>query len=680
MKTYSKCITSILRFRVKRGMTTRFCEMTTLLCSILILGLHSSVQAQEFLTGNKINAQIYNEVQQNPNVLKRGKNDAPPLLLPFFEDFSNYTGYPNENLFVDKQAFVNNTFPVFPPTIGVVTLDALNEKGEIYPHLNATSKGADTLTSRFIRLDSLFVGETGTKIELKDSLYFSFYFQPGGGGVVGADAGTFMGNQPNAGDSLVLEFGYTPPGDTAIKWNHIWSTPGFNINVWTSENPYQYFKQVMIPITNIDYLCDNFQFRFRNYASLEPQQGMTGWEGNVDQWHIDYIRLDTGRRISDIFSNDLAFVSPTTSLLQNYQAMPWKQFSSANVKSNFTNQLTNLSAGVRVSTYQYAITRNGNVEGSYSTVGGIDIEPYVANGIQNKPEQASPQVRFTPNRLNDTATFKITHIFQNAAGVDIYPQNDTCVFIQKFYNYYAYDDGTAEYGYCLNNPFNIAYLAMKFSPLRVRDTLTAVRMWFNHTKNDENANASFSIIVWKDDNGQPGDKLYMLEDNKPQFGNQFLNFFEYKFDTEVLIDTGYIWWVGFEQKGNTQLNIGFDQNNDSREFFRYKTGTTWETSAFSGTPMIRPVFGDLVLLKINETKPTQTTIAPNPAHDSFQVISYQFSVTRIEVYNIMGVKIDEKICNNETVQMNVANYAPGIYFVRIYKENSPPETFKLIKN
>ena len=672
MSTYNKYITFMISlFHAKHG-------ITTVLCSLLLLGLHNYGQAQEFLTGNKINPQIYNEALQNPNILKSSKNETSPLLLPFFADFSDYTGYPNENLFIDKQAFVNNTFPVFPPTIGVITLDALNEYGKIYPHLNTVPKGADTITSRFIRLDSLFVDETVREIALADSLYFSFYFQPGGGGVVGTSAGAYVGNQPDKGDSLVLEFGYTRIGDTAVTWNHVWSTQGFNINIWTSDplTPHQYFKQVMIPITNVNYLCDNFQFRFRNYASLEPQQGISGWEGNVDQWHIDYIRLESNRTITDVYSNDLAFVSPTTSLLKNYQSMPWKQFNAAAVKTNFTNQLTNLSTGTRTSMYQYAITRGENQYGNYST-GVIDIDSYVENGVQNKPDQASPSVRFSLNTLNDTATFAITHIFQNAAGIDIHPQNDTCVFIQKFYNYYAYDDGTAEYGYCLNNEFNTAYLAMKHS-LLVPDTLTAVRMWFNHTKNDENADATFTIIVWKDDNGQPDEIIYTLEENKPAFANSFRNFVEYKFDKKILV-SGDI-WIGFEQKGNTQLNIGFDQNNDSREFFRYNTRGEWETSAFQGTPMLRPVFGDLVILNINETKPSRTTVAPNPTQNNILITNYELRITKVEIFNIMGAKMDEKIGNSETVEMHVADLPTGIYLVKIYKENCPPEVFKLIKN
>jgi len=651
----------------------------------LIMSLCVSLQAQEFLTGIGVNAQIAKEALKQESLFFKGKSKLEQLFLPFFEDFSNYTGYANDSLFIkNKQVFVNNSFSVFPPTLGVVTLDALNEKGEIYPHLNEVSKGADTLTSNYIHLDWIILPDTTREITIADSLYFSFYFQPGGAGIAGGGAGGRIGNQPDITDSLVLEFGYRPVGDTVTVWNHIWSTPGFNVDVWTNENPLLYFKQVMIPILDTIYLNPWFQFRFRNYASLEPQQGIMGWEGNVDQWHIDYIRLDINRNHKDVFTNDLAFVSPTTSFLKNLQAMPWKQFQQADIKTHFTNQLTNLSDGVRASIYKYVITQNENVVAEYNT-GAIDIDPYFPHGIQKKESQASPEIKKLPNFpsvLTDVTTFNITHIFQNAAGTesDFCVANDTCVFEQKFQDYYAYDDGTAEYGYCLNNQYNIAFLAMKFS-LRVPDSLSAVRMWFNSTKNKENKNAQFTILVWNDDNGKPGTILYPMEGNKPDTLH-FNDFFEYRFPQKVFV-SGTV-WIGFEQKGNVQLNIGFDQNNDSREFFRYNTNGTWQTSSFSGTPMLRPAFGEPINLSVpNNPKICKTKIYPNPTTGelSIETSDMRCEILDIEIFDIMGKKIVSNLKSQiSNKKINISHLQSGIYFLKITKENNTIETVKLIKH
>jgi hypothetical protein len=651
-----------------------------LLLNILIVS--GAVQAQEFLTGLKTNPQIIklNEVQQHQAQKSKNALDETPLLLPFFEDFSNYTGYPNQALFMDKQAFVTHTFAVFPPTIGVVTLDALNEYGEIYPHLNASSKGADTLTSQYIRLDSLFLDGVVRKITPADSLYFSFYFQPGGGGVVDSLMHEHIGNQPNKNDSLVLEFGLTKiEEDTAYTvWNHVWSTPGFSIKEWTSKNPLEFFKQVMIPITNEEYMRDNtlFQFRFRNYASLEPQPGISGWEGNVDQWHIDYIRLDVNRDAKDVFTNDLAFIYPTTSFLEKYQAMPWNQYQSSDRKASFSNYLTNRSNGTRTARYQYFVTQSGNEIYRGPISGSINIDPYYSHGYHTSMGPEPPRINFSPT-LTDTAAIIITHIFQNVGGEDFCPTNDTCVYEQKFYNYYAYDDGTAEYGYCLNNQFNIAYLAMKFN-IRVLDYLSGIQLWFNHTKNDENKDAMFSLIVWKDNNGQPGDTVCTLKGNKPNFAEQFLDFVEYQFDKKIAVQ-GDI-WIGFEQQGNTQLNIGFDQNTDSRDFFKYNTRGIWEKSVFKGTPMLRPVFGDAKKSDTVCCGSPKMIISPNPTSGIIQVTSDKLQVTSIEIFDVFGRKLfSHTAYRTPHTTLNISHLQAGVYFVRIFKENGVFETHKIIK-
>jgi len=655
-------------------------SFTISLISFWLLGFTDAVFAQEFLTGLKTNPQIIKDSKQHTG----NKDEIQPLLLPFIEDFSNYTGFPDERLFVDSQAFVNQTFPVFPPTIGVVTLDALNEKGEIYPHLNATSKGADTLTSRYIRLDSLFSDGEAIKITPENSVYFSFYFQPGGAGIVGQGPENNIGNTPNVNDSLVLEFGYLLVlEDTAYTvWNHVWSTSGFNVTQWTAENPLQYFKQILIPVTDENYFSEHFQFRFRNYASLEPQPGITGWEGNVDQWHIDYIRLDVNRNDDDVFTEDLAFVHPTTSFLKKYQSMPWKQFQLTDMDTIFTNKLTNLSNGVKGGSYQFYISQNGEVVHNH-IAGADNVNPYYTHGIVTNTAFASPGIDFIPD-LNDTTTFKITHVFQYSAGsaMDFCVKNDTCVFEQKFSNYYAYDDGTAEYGYCLNNQYNIANLAMKYS-LRVPDELSAVRMWFNHTKNDENKEATFNIVVWKDSTDSHGvsvnipskTKLYSLEGKKPDFAEQFLDFVEYRFDKMISV-SGDI-WIGFEQQGNVQLNIGFDQNNDSRDFFKYNTSGTWEKSSFKGTPMIRPVFGELSNAIPKENIDSSIVIYPNPTTGELRIENGELRIEDVEIFDIYGRK-QLSTFSSQFPTLNISHFPAGVYFLKIHTENGMV-TKKIIK-
>ena len=319
-----------------------------LFCTIPFLGI-----SQEMLTG----------VTQNTAIVKAAKKGLPvrstmALKPPFVDDFSNYTGFPSPDRWLDRQGYVNTGFAIYPPSLGVVTLDALNEYGQVYAHASRNTFPADTLTSNLIRLDSNFT--LNRRMQVGDSLYLSFYYQPGGGSKT-ADAGGWeiVGDMPERSDKLVLEFGYATgnivfagysygeytiengqyysagdsvenpfipgtyyvfendaysgqtilmPADSLFEeefiWNEVWSTFGCNMRDWITENPLQYFKQVMIPITDEQYLRPNFQFRFRNFASLDLDSwssgNIVGWASNCDQWHIDYIRLDIGRTANSL--------------------------------------------------------------------------------------------------------------------------------------------------------------------------------------------------------------------------------------------------------------------------------------------------------------------------------------------------------------------------------------------
>jgi hypothetical protein len=139
-----------------------------------LIGITPKVNSQEILTGLKQNAQLVKEYKTN---IFKNERSYESVQLPFIEDFSTYIGYPDPSLFKDNQGFVNSSFPLQPPSIGVVTLDAIDASGKVYRHATRDVFGADTLTSLSIRLDSLF-NPTQRVIRIQDSIYFSFYYQP----------------------------------------------------------------------------------------------------------------------------------------------------------------------------------------------------------------------------------------------------------------------------------------------------------------------------------------------------------------------------------------------------------------------------------------------------------------------------------------------------------------------
>jgi len=86
---------------------------------------------------------------------------------------------------------------------------------------------------------------------------------------------------------------------------------------------------------------------------------------------------------------------------------------------------------------------------------------------------------------------------------DPIPENDTIRFYQKFYNYYAYDDGTAEEAYYLVGP--APSLAMKFV-LNVTDTLRGIQMYFDPVVTNAST-VPFRLNIWSATGGIPTGKV-----------------------------------------------------------------------------------------------------------------------------------------------------------------------------
>jgi hypothetical protein len=713
---------------------SRYKKYIFFLLAILCLNV---MQAQEVLTG----------LSHNPSLMNQEKNrmkNTSSVTLPFFDDFSNYTGYPKTSLWADKQAFVNNSFPLYPPTIGVATLDALDENGVIYTHAETRPFGADTLTSNLIRLD--YNNVYHRLMQVSDSVYFSFYYQPGGASRSYPPVEwERIGDRPETDDSLVVEFGYATgdsmfigyaysdyelpynehghsgdstgyvPGDSLLnpfllpdtvyfvfdfyanvgasielpsdslygpvyRWNHVWATSGCKVDDWLNEDEHHlcYFKKVMIPITDPQYFRNNFQFRFRNYASLEPK-GYDAWASNVDQWHIDYVSLEQGGSYTDIYPHDVAFVMPTTSALKEYQSMPWNQYRSSDMKESFHNDMSNLSSSVINVSYSYrVVSENGSLIAEQPRT-SENAPPYYYNGLYVNPYHTDPAIAYVyPYDGADSALFKITHVFNVTGGAgDDCIANDTCVFLQKFYNYYAYDDGTAEGGYslvsALVNPEN--YLAVRFT-LAQADTLRGVRMWFNSVLDNANVEP-FTLMVWDDDYGEPGNVLFSMANQWPAHAENPSEFVYYEFEEPFVVSGTF--YVGTYQTQDVPLNIGFDQNNDARAHWVYSTSGEWKEPFLYGAPMIRPVLGKYFdCTPVRDIDHLQFSVYPNPADQQITVVLENVIGHSCEaiMYDMTGRKVAEFILNDNYNILNISSLESGIYLLQVKSENQT--TFKKI--
>lgn len=659
---------------------------------ILILSLQY-VSAQERLSGLVVNPQVKNSKQENLS----SREVMQRLTLPFLDDFSNNGSvFPSKSHWTDNYVFINDDYPVNPPTIGVATFDAIDNFGKLYHHASSFQFSADTLSSVEIRLDSVF-SPNPRKILVSDSLYFSFFYQPQGNG-----------NAPAPHDSLVLEF-LAPdedivviiPADTLISgsdtafiaadtiinenWVRVWSSEGDILDNFHNING-SWFKQVLIPIKDdTRFYKPDFRFRFRNYASLADII-LPDWQSNGDVWNVDYIYLDVDRSVNDTAYPDVAFASKAPNMLSRYTSMPYDQFRKqfvTEMADSISLKITNLNNESFNAAYRYEVTDSrGSLIHVYDG-GTYFIPSYATNGYVNYPDFSHPPVDFLyPINSPEPVVFTTTHILTTNETPER-RRNDTVVFNQRFSNYLSYDDGTAEAGY------GVAYLgaqvAYKFQ-LNKNDSLFGVNMFFNQTLNQGNVQ-DFYLNVWSDYFGVPGELIYSKFGYQPVLTDSLNKFFYYELDSALFIEPGKFpnltFYVGWQQSTDDNLNVGFDRNDNASQQIFYKTFGNWNNSLMNGALMIRPIVGKEKILALDEM-PAQSlfSLYPNPTSGSLVRINTNISRVDFDKYMLRISSSDGRTISNTSfsTDINVSGLSNGLYFVQLINGNRIIGAEKLIIN
>jgi len=585
-------------------------------------------------------------LDHNPVLLNRKtitlKSDVQvdTISLPFIDDFSYYarSSQPNRKLWMDLYVFINNNYPIQPRSNGVATFDALDADGNVYKNTSATFP-ADTLTSCPIDL-----GESNVH-----NVYMSFFYQPQG-----------YGDAPDPGDSLTVQF----KSSIAGKWRTVWSTPG------TTVHP---FKQVLLPVDG-EYLYKGFQFRFVNYVSLEQDRFNTGKKGNVDHWHVDYVRLDKSRHENDTAMYDVAMIAPMKSLIKGYHSIPWNQFELFFIAGRLKDSVgmtyrNNHNRGHRVSRY-FAITDvYKNITYPFSPGGDENIGTGEIMTFRQPVNISDP----FESASVDSVLFELKGYLET--DFDDRKENDTVRYYQFFKNYFARDDGIPEsgYGYIGYNAQGCA-IACRYETL-MPDTLQAIKIYFNPTFDDVTTKYRFKIAVWRDNSGVPGERIYLSsKEYSPKTTGQFTRFI---LDKPVYVTNRSNYWIGWVQVTTGFLNVGFDRNYNDKGNLWYNNGT-WRQDINDGTLMIRPVFGKRKDFPTPAKEPAMTAntrlkIYPNPASQHIRIeleteAAIAFWDYDVEIYGITGqLHYRAPYSGND---IDVSGFEPGFYLVRMIHRKS----------
>ncbi|HXD91812.1 MAG TPA: T9SS type A sorting domain-containing protein [Bacteroidia bacterium] len=630
-----------------------------------------------------------NKAKQNHVIQANNRTQStatPTLTLPFFDEFSYAGPFPDSIKWPNSQSiFVNHTKAMAPPTLGVATFDGLNKFG--YPYnstiasnnLNTlTSVASDTMNSAPFRLDSL--PALTLPLSPVDSVYLSFYFE-----------GMGYWEKPESGDDIFLDF-YSPLDTT---WTQVWTQSGYTYA------PDSTWHLVMIPILDTSYFHNGFKFRFRN---------LSGACGDVDHWHIDAVYLNQCRTNKDtMFSStsspcynpfgDVSFVYDLQSPLKNYSQMPFNQYAgAADMKDSIGTCLrSNFSNTVSIGASYRFYDNTGTVINS-SPNPSNNLSPYNVSGYCADHAIMHPSLNgfAYPHPLLATDS-SFTMKFFMSPSVDAFPNNDTITFHQKFSNYYAYDDGSAEAGFGIDPGGAGNYKTAASFTLNVADTLRAMDIFFEPVIDvDLLKNVPFNIIVWADNAGVPGNVIYTdtmryiyfptdsAINGKIKRENSFLR---YQFRNAVPLPTGSIFYLGINQiYDSPEITIGFDRNYDFHHSMFYNAdGTNWYVFPgdldpdYQGSLMIHPVFGDsLQTLAINKFKNTATNISlyPNPAADCVFIQSSDV-ISNVVITDLLGNIVLQQT-DDSIKKINTLSLQSGVYLVKALTNKGFTDTQKLI--
>lgn len=649
------------------------------LCYVLILVIWLPVTAFAQL---KKSAPARQAPDKEGSVLKHARQQAgEPLSLPFWDDFSNSIGHPDDSLWIINRAvFVNDGQAISPPSINVATFDGYNENGIPYSTVPEETGYRDTLESQFIKLADVLP-------QYQNSIYLSFFYQAGGNSEI-----------PDPGDFLRLEFKSTE------GWREI-----YRFKVKANADPGLFYDTAIqilpkVEVNDPEYFHNEFQFRFTSFGKIS---------GAYDGWHLDYVYLN--RRVNDNEEvinpaydinegdkntniSDRAISTPFTSIFRNgYYSMPYSHFllnpddnlqaistiqffnlidagfpQSANYSSYA--KITNFNSGVSTTIFDAPVVTDATFgfalpSREYSTR-LIDLLPDPSTFVAGDSSKVFVKLFANVGDMKDTIDYFSRYLPIN------FRSNDSVSHTFTLSNYYAYDDGVAEYSMTLALQGNqFAYRFIMNDDLE-QDTLNGVYIYFPFASGT--VPPDVQIYVFRDKGGKP-DSAWVHRQAWPVTRTANNLFTEIPFSQGVIVrDTFYIGYLETITGGSERIRIGLDasHNTGDQMFTRNTVYHPWILNdELEGSAMIRPRFGKAPVISGVEDGVNPVSIYPNPNKGEFYM---KGRVDNLQVIALTGQSVSFRLeqmqdANKVIIQGAVA----GLYIVR-YRSGSKVYTSKIL--
>ena len=427
----------------------------------------------------------------------------------------------------------STTSAINPPDVGTLAFDGTDGFGRVYDQI-ATYGRNDSIYTKCIDLSDHTPA---------DSLYLSFWYQPGG-----------QGDLPEEGDSLWVEFRTDPDTLQTLDYSLVWSTTGDTLNTE--------FVYAEVPVIDSSFFHKCFQMKFGSTGSLN---------GRFDVWHIDRVILDDNRTQNDTLLEDVAIQSVEGVLFDSLYAMPLLKYEAAGLPGlrPLTLTLNNRSSLPQFRQVEAILvdTTNGSIVDSWTTAGTFP--------------QGLKSITIPAFELPTPVTPAALQVRVRIGPADSLAANDSIAINFPLNAVYQYGDDEPEIGYGLfaaNRGFSQAFSIPDL------DTLRAIWVnWFPTSA--AGFGTSFQTALWTRLNESPDSVSYT------GFGSKFFGNYPQEWVRLEFVDSAAVsgrFRVGFIQTTNKPLGVGIDLNHPRRTPFWYNFNGEWtEDTEAKGNLAIR---------------------------------------------------------------------------------------------
>lgn len=600
------------------------------LCFALTLLQNGKLQAQ-FVEFAPIHQEKFTKHQTSNQARTQAVNT-----LPFWDDFSK--GIDTLKWTVAGASYTE-TIGQNTPSIGAVLFNGVDQNGRPYSLQIRDQGESDFLTSKPFDLSILSNSQ-------KESLYLSFYWQAGG-----------KAEAPDSRDQLTLEV-MNPQGN----WITAWSQLGGN------ELDRNTFTQEIIKIRP-EWQHAEFQFRFFSDGRQV---------GPFDSWLVDYIYLNYNRTAADINYRDRALTRRNQLSLGEYSAYPFELIRNEQDGkwTQVENEFANLENRFRAMEYSINVADSA---GSTLLVVNEDT-PFnpVPNSLERRtflsrefnqiplPTQKTDLVISTSLTSGDDFLFHVQNGDTTRYNTVDYRLNDTVSTVFPVRDFFAYDNGSADYSAGINQ--RAGQLAVKFEtpqPVYVKG------ISINFT-NAAQANQALDIVIWDEIDQSP---IYVQESLIPvrEPGQTFVY---YELDTNIRVSGQF--HVGFTQFSNDFVHVGLDKVNDRGDKIFYNVGAGWvQNEDVKGALMIRPHVTLAPPFEEGALPEAGLRLYPNPVVSQLHI---EGKFTELSIFDSFGRQISlPRERKDEGEIINFEGQRPGIYVVNVISE-SGPKSYRILVN